>query len=394
MNKIEELIEELCPEGVRRGKLEEVLSKIRTGLNPRQNFSLNPPGAKNYYVTVRELAGMKVSWDEKTDRVDDHGLNLIQNRSQLAVGDVLFSATGTVGRMALVSERPNNWNIKEGVYALTPKQKELDSKFLVYLLSSQSIRANILSNTNGSTVQSISMANLVQINIPIPPLQVQKEIVSILDKFTELEAELEAELRCRTRQFEHLREKLFSEAALSQSIELGELCELYSGEFVKKDRQGDHFEFPVYNGGSEPTGYYSDANSPQDSIVIASRGSIGSVSFVKTRFWAGNSCFVLNNPIQGISYRYLYHFLKHSESELYKLRAVGTIPAINLKPLLKFGVPVPELDLQIKISSLLDSFERLQSENSSGLPSEITARRQQYEYYRNKLLTFKELKAS
>ena len=89
--------------------------------------------------------------------------------------------------------------------------------------------------------------------------------------------------------------------------------------------------------------------------------------------------------------RFLYHYLKFHEPSLYALRAVGSIPALNLKPLLKFPVPLPPLEEQRKISRLLDKFELLINDISIGLPGEITSRRQQYEFYRHKLLTFKAL---
>ena len=89
--------------------------------------------------------------------------------------------------------------------------------------------------------------------------------------------------------------------------------------------------------------------------------------------------------------RFLYHYLKFNEPSLYALRAVGSIPALNLKPLLKFTVPLPPIGLQEQISSVLDKFEALISDISIDLPAEISARRKQYEYYRSKLLSFKDL---
>ena len=92
--------------------------------------------------------------------------------------------------------------------------------------------------------------------------------------------------------------------------------------------------------------------------------------------------------------RYLYHYLKFHEPSLYALRAVGSIPALNLKPLLKFKVPIPPLSEQLEISVTLDKFESLITDMSHGLPAEIDARRKQYEYYRDKLLTFKEFEVA
>lgn len=90
MNKIEELIQLYCPNGIEFKELGEVISALRTGLNPRENFKLNSPDAKHYYITVRELNGFSIKVSEKTDRVDSVGLKLIQNRSKIQLGDILF----------------------------------------------------------------------------------------------------------------------------------------------------------------------------------------------------------------------------------------------------------------------------------------------------------------
>jgi type I restriction enzyme S subunit len=388
MNKIDKLIEELCPEGIEQSRIGD-FAKCVAGATPRT-------GDERYWEdgTIPWMSSGEVNKGTVTETdnfITKAGFDSCSTK-MLPAGTVVIALAGQGKTRGMVARTRIQLCTNQSLCGIIPDDS-IDADFLYHFLKSRYRQLRDMSSGDGGR-GGLNLEIVRSVVMPVPPLQVQQEIVSILDKFTELETELEAELEARVQQFEHLRERLFSGAGRAQSIKLGELCELYSGEFVKKDRQGDHFEFPVYNGGSEPTGFYSEANSPQDSIVIASRGSIGSVSFVETRFWAGNSCFVLKNPLKGITYRYLYHFLKHSEPELYKLKAVGTIPALNLKPLLKFEVPVPDLASQNRIAAYLDSFERLETDNSRGIPAEITARRQQYEYYRNKLLTFKELKAS
>ena len=129
MSKVDELIREYCPNGVRSLKLDNVILSLKTGLNPRKNFRLNEAGAENYYVTIREIINNKIVTSSKTDKVTDEGLRLINNRSNLEVGDILFSGTGTIGRTALVTEPPKNWNIKEGVYCIKPDQSKIIPKF-------------------------------------------------------------------------------------------------------------------------------------------------------------------------------------------------------------------------------------------------------------------------
>ena len=154
---------------------------------------------------------------------------------------------------------------------------------------------------------------------------------------------------------------------------LGDLTELSIGKFVKKTKQRDDFEYPVYNGGAEPTGYFSEWNAEADSIVIAARGSIGFVNFVTTKFWAGNSSYVLKNLGESIDRRYLYHYLKHHEHDLYKLRSTGSIPAINKKPLSQMLIGIPPLEVQQEIVRVLDAFTDLEQ----SLVSELELRKKQ-----------------
>ncbi|RII40965.1 restriction endonuclease subunit S [Galactobacter valiniphilus] len=199
---------------VRTVPLGDVIHNLRTGLNPRQNFKLNAPGAANQYITVRELAGFKIVPTDKTDLVDDEGLARIQTRSRLQIGDVLFSGTGTIGRTALVEEEPTNWNIKEGVYALTPKRDQISSRFLIHLLRSSVIRQRILGAADGSTVASVSMASLRRVLLPVPSLDEQERVTTLLDKFdalvNDLSVGLPAELAARRKQYEYYRDKLLT----------------------------------------------------------------------------------------------------------------------------------------------------------------------------------------
>ena len=195
-------------------KLEEIVLHLRTGLNPRANFKLNTIEAENFYVTVRELSGNNINITEKTDKINDNALEIINNRSQLKVGDILFSGTGTIGKTAIVSEEPKNWNIKEGVYALTVNPKIIIPMFLLRLLQSSRIMEQLNNLAMGSTVRSISMADLKKIDIPIPPLAEQARIVAILNKFDTLASSLSEglprEIALRRQQYEYYREQLLA----------------------------------------------------------------------------------------------------------------------------------------------------------------------------------------
>lgn len=166
---------------------------------------------------------------------------------------------------------------------------------------------------------------------------------------------------------------------------VSEMCSTFSGGFIKKTKQDDSYTYPVYNGGSLPTGYYSEFNTEANSIAISGRGSIGFVNWVETKFWAGNSCHVVNSKNKmKLNNKFLYYFLKDNQDALYKLRNTGSIPALNLAPILDFKIPVPHIEIQNEIIRILDQFLELGVE----LEAELETRKTQYIYYRNNLLDF------
>ena len=197
-------------EGVEMKKLGDTLVSLKTGLNPRKNFILNAPDGNNYYITVRELGLFDITPTEKTDKVTDEALKLINNRSNLEVGDVLFSGTGTIGRTALIKEKPTNWNIKEGVYTLKPCKEIINSRYLTQLLHVNSTIDKIAALIVGDPIRSIPMKSLVTIPIPVPSLKTQSRIVSILDTFEASIKNLEEQLALREKQYEYYRNQLLT----------------------------------------------------------------------------------------------------------------------------------------------------------------------------------------
>ena len=165
--------------------INDIISNLRTGLNPRVHFKLNTPDATGNYITVRELKGFTIEVDEKTDKVNNEALKRINKRSNLLVGDVLFSGTGTIGNTALVTEEPLTWNIKEGIYALTPKHDLIDSKYMIYYISSNFFLNGVQKFAEGTGVRSIPMKRFINLPIVMPNIQEQQHIVKKLDLIRE-----------------------------------------------------------------------------------------------------------------------------------------------------------------------------------------------------------------
>ena len=387
MNKIEELIQELCPDGVEFKELGDVISALRTGLNPRQNFKLNLPEAKHFYITVRELNGFKIQVTEKTDRVDSIGLTLIQNRSKIQKGDILFSGTGTIGRTALVSEVPNNWNVKEDIYVITPIFEIIKERFLIYLIQSSQIRNKILAKSDGSTVASISMASIRKIQIPVPPIPIQEEIVRILDSFTTLEAELEAELEARRDQYKYYRDQLLCfEGKEVEWKMLGEVGEFIRGKrFVKTDMISEgvpciHYGelYTYYNIWTNDTKAFVEPELAKK-LRLAKKGDVVIVSAGETIedigngvAWLGDEDVVIHDACFALSHnqnpKYISYYLQTNlfRSQIKRYISSGKISSINAKGLSQAKMPVPPLEEQERIVGILDKFDPLVNDISVG----------------------------
>ena len=200
--------------GVAVLELNEVIFSLNTGLNPRQFFRLNTNDATNYYITIREIRNGNIVPTDKTDRINDAALALCNNRSNLEVGDVLFSGTGTIGETAVITKCPYNWNIKEGVYSIKPNQSIILPKFLRYLLTTDKIKQEYMKKVAGGTVKSIPMGELKKMKIPVPSIETQTKIVDVLDRFdalcNDLTSGLPAEIEARQKQYEYYRDKLLT----------------------------------------------------------------------------------------------------------------------------------------------------------------------------------------
>ncbi|MGF9955663.1 restriction endonuclease subunit S [Bacillus mycoides] len=389
--------------------LETVIKSLKTGLNPRKKFQLNTPDSEGFYVTVREIQNGKIVFLDKTDRVDTKALELINNRSNLESGDVLFSGTGTVGRTAVIETKPINWNIKEGVYVIKPIQEIISSKYLSYLLNSQDIVSDYSRKIVGSPVVSLPMGELKKLKIPIPPLKVQEEIVRMLDIFTELTAKLTAELTARKKQYTYYRDKLFTfDEGEVEWKTLGDVGEFTRGKrFVKNDMLSEGFPcihygemYTHYNIWAEKTKSFVSYDLASklrvadhgDVVIVAAGETIEDIG--KGTAWLGNTGVVIHDACfsyrSSLNPKYVSYFLrtKHFHDQIRKHISSGKISAINTNGLGKAKIPIPPLEEQARIVSILDKFDALTSSISEVLPREIELRQKQYNYYRNMLLSF------
>ncbi|MBP0723044.1 restriction endonuclease subunit S [Escherichia coli] len=275
---------------------------------------------------------------------------------------------------------------------------EQNVKYLAYFFQSEIFQTQKMKYITGAKVRRVSSGDLSKIKIPIPSsnnpeksLTIQSEIVRILDKFTALTAELTAELTMRKKQYNYYRDQLLSfEGGSVEWKSLGEVAIITIGAFVRKDKQNPDADYPVYNGGRTPTGYYEDFNNDGDKIIVSARGAnAGFVNKSSTPYWAGNSCYSISvRSTEQLHWMYVYYYLKQSETKLTGIQQKGGIPAVSKKQMEDLLLPIPSKSEQVRIVTILDKFDTLTSSITEGLPREIELRQKQYEYYRDLLFSF------
>jgi type I restriction enzyme S subunit len=394
MNKIEKLIEDMCPEGVTHKFLWEV-----TAWDKRFNAVENHKQSKFHKYTYVLAAQLKTLAVDKGDvKLLSTGLDSPGWTTREVAGDLVADAEIVAipwGGKAVVHYFSGPFVTADNRIAQVFNQNELSTKFLYYfLLENLSL---IESFYRGSGIRHPSMANVLDLRIPLPPLQIQEEIVSILDKFTELEAELEAELAVRVSQMRYFKAGLLfgiSSSEHGERFKLADVAEANWGNtsLTKSSYSPLAGEYPAYSA-TGPDGLLEHFEVEGSGVVLSAIGARcgktwlaqGKWTCIKNTIWfrSKDENFVMNSWLYWIT----------SDPELWPSSSSAQ-PFISLGDVRKMELWIPSIEEQKRIVGLMDKFSDLSSSASIGLPAEIQARRQQYEYYRNKLLTFKELKAS
>ena len=344
-NYIDRLVAELCPDGVEYRPLGEIV-KIKNGKGYKDFLPGNIPvyGSGGVMTYVDTFA-----YDKPT---------------------VLIPRKGSLGNLFYLEEP--FWNV-DTIFYTEIDESCVIPKYLFYVLKSAELEKL---NTAGG-VPSLTQKVLNKVLIPVPPLEIQEAIVEILDKFTNLEAELEA----RTLQYEYYRDSLF-EALDCPRVPLDSFAKIKNGKTYKDFGAGN---IPVYGSGGIMT-YVDRFSYNKPTVLIPRKGSLGNLFYLEEPFWNVDTIFYTEIDEEQVIPKFLYYFLKTAHLE--DLNTAGGVPSLTQKVLNKVLIPVPSLEEQQRIVDILDRFDALTTSLSEGLPAELAARRSQYEYYRDQLLTF------
>ena len=421
MSKLEELIKEFCPNGVEYKKLGE-LGKFYGGLSGKSKNDFTNGNEK--FITYKNVyANPSLNLDVE-DRVK---INPGERQNTLQYGDIIFTGS---------SETPDECGFSSVITTKTSEKLYLNSfcfffrldnqsillpDFAKHLFRAESIRYQIGKTASGVTRYNVSKDKMKQVQIPLPALPVQREIVRILDSFTLYSAELTAELTARRKQYEFYRDKLLTFDDLSSKVEtftIEDICKTIT-DFTAAGSFADIAKNVVYKSTpdfarlvrtmdiksnftkGEPV--YVDENAfkylwrvnfDQDCIILPNIGNCGEVYYV------GKGTLPYQNNVLGpnaimlknisCNVRYLYHLLLLSDfqNDLRRIISPGGQTKFNKTELKKIKIKIPPIEVQERIVKVLDNFDAICSDLGIGLPAEIEKRQKQYEYYREKLLTF------
>ena len=384
MSKLDELLNQLCPDGVEYKKVKDIFLRIKgTPITAQKMKEIEDPEGE-----IRIFAGGKTVINAKEESIPYANIT--------RVPAVLVQSRGVID--VVYYDKPFTFKNEMWAYA---HENATTLKFLYYVLKNNILKFREAASGMGSLPQ-ISLPVTEEFLMPLPPLEVQSEIVRILDNFTELTAELTAELASRRKQYEYYRSKLLSFSDDVPMVPLGEIGSVCMCKRILKSQTNNLGGVPFYKIGTfggKANAYIDEAtyreyktkyNFPKKGdVLISAAGTIG-----RTVVYDGEPAYFQDSNIVWLANdetRVLNEFLVYCYAmKPWNVSTGGTIARLYNDNILKAKIPVPSLERQRVIVDTLRALDDLCNNLSSGLPAEIEARQKQYEFYRDKLLTFKE----
>lgn len=404
MSRIEDLIAKYCPTGVEYKTLGDLGTFMRGG-GPQKKHLLSSGKPCIHYGQIYTRYSLYTGETLSFVSPEVFDSSRIASPGDVIIADTSENDEDLAKSVAWIGNEKVAVSNHTLIYS-----SALNPKYVSYFLSSHSFQKQKRRHITGVKVRSISETGMSKIKIPVPPLEVQDEIVRILDSFTKLEAELETELEARRKQYEYYRDSLLSFENLNNRVGGGivRLISLrdvssYSVEKISACLTDNNSYVGVDNliankRGKKPSDYAP--NTSKLSKFYPGDILIGNIRPYLRKIWQSNLAGGASGDVLVISIndekqkeitsRFLYHVLASEDFFEYNNRfAKGAkMPRGDKKAIMDYKFSLPRLSEQERIVAILDKFDALVNDLSSGLPAEIAARRKQYEYYHDRLLTF------
>lgn len=383
MSKLKELIAELCPNGVEYVKIGDIC-EVSRGRVMSKDYLKENVGEYSVYSSQTENDGEL----GKIATYDFDGEYLTWTTDGANAGTVFY--------------RRGKFSVTNVCGLLKVKQKDIITKYLYYTLSIEAPKY-----VNKGMGNPKLMSNVMsKVKVKIPPIEIQQEIVRILDSFTSLTAELQAELQARQKQYEYYRNQLLEQNLEVQRVSLKAIVKhSCSGGTPKKSNLEyyDNGQIPwirtqdvKFNEITEVEGRITEKAIqetsakwiPENCVIVAISGATaGRCAINKIKAATNQHCLNMEIDETKAYYRYVFHVLCSKQTELFEKKQ-GARGDLNASLILALTIPLPSLEVQKQLANLLDNFDAICSDLNIGLPAEIEARQKQYEYYRDALLSF------
>ena len=397
MSRIDDLIAKLCPDGVPYRPL---------GSLGRRNKG-TPITAAQMRVFAQAPGPIRVFAGGQT--IADVSAEAVPAKDVVRVPSIIVKSRGHIG--FTYYERP--FTHKSELWSYSINDPEVDQRFVYYYLLTQVSRLQELARATSVKLPQLGVGDTDTLRLPVPPIEVQREIARILDMFTELGAALEAELEARRRQYEHFAAGLLQSGEVVPRARLGDVATILRGAsprpiqaFMAKEDDG----VPWIKIGDVPAdGKYVTRTSqrvthegaaksrrvrPGD-FILSNSMSFGRPYISKIEGCIHDGWLAISDFGASFVADYLYYLLRSApiQEEFARRAGAGTVKNLNADIVKDVVVPLPDRSTQERVVVLLDKFDALVNDLSVGLPAELAARRRQYEHYRDRLLTFEEASA-
>jgi len=329
------------------------------------------------------------------------------------LGDILISASGTIGRTVVFNGEDSYFQDSNIVW-LEHDESQVLNRYLYYFY-----QMNPWKVSDGGTISRLYNGNIEKTTIPVPSLEIQSRIIQVLDNFdtvcNDLNIGLPKEIELRQKQYEYFRDKLltfvaegeYTDSTVQYStvqyrqdiirllnwvfgpirVKLGQVINLQRGKRLVRNQLTTSGSFPVYQNSLTPLGYFTNSNRSKETSFVICAGAAGEIGYCDTDFWAADDVYTLETS-DNISDKFMYYVLLSKQDRLKSQVRKASIPRLSKDAIDKITFYLPSITEQERIVSILDHFNTLTNSLSEGLPKEIELRQKQYEYWREQLLNF------
>lgn len=345
-------------------KFDELVTDSRTGLNPRKNFKLGK--GNNNYITIKDIQNGRIVISDKTDKIDDDAIRIIQKRSRIKNGDILFSSIGRVGDTAIVTNKDDSWDVNESVFIFTINKKLITPEYFCHLIGSQATKDKLNKNSTGSTFKSVKMGQLNKMMFVIPSMQKQKIISDQLRNLKQL-----MEMRAKQlSEYDLLIKSRFVE--MFESFEKTDLCniaEIIMGQSPDSAYYNENgVGLPFFQGKADFGAKYTNVSywttkpsktAKKGNVLMSVRAPVGPVNISSVDCCIGRGLCSINAIPNKTNNEFLYNALIAIQDQITAMGTGSTFKAINKSDVYAIQLPLAPISLQNEFANFVEQVDKL-----------------------------------